>query len=169
MSTPDKMVSEENKKQEMKEEAKQFRVCIYFKSDHKSDASAIIDYYNYMLAEKESWMLVDIMYDEKNNDSKFREMIKNAKDGHYDFIITPSFLEFATHIVDAFDAVKELCSLNPPVGILFEIEKIYTLEAGSTDNLEVEMFVELHAQEQKEREQCWMTRVRNRKYENGSL
>ena len=165
MEIPEKKVTEQNENQE----TKQFRICVYFRKNRESDAAALFDYYNHMLKEKENWMVVDMVCEDKNSNVRFREIIQKAKEEQYDFIITPSFSNFATRIIDAFNTVKELISLNPPVGILFEIDGIYTLEAGSTDKLEVEMFVALHAHEQNEREKRWYTKVRGRKYENGSI
>lgn len=65
----------------------------------------------------------------------FLKMIQDCKAGKLDMILTKSVSRFARNIVDCIYYQRELKSLNPPVGILFETEGIYTLNANSEMSL----------------------------------
>lgn len=80
------------------------------------------------------WELVDIYKDENCSGTSrahrdgFNRMMRDAKAGKMDYIITKSISRFARNTVDSLDCVHELKGLNPPVGVFFEKEQINTLE-----------------------------------------
>lgn len=58
-------------------------------------------------------------------------MVRECKAGKIDLIITKSVSRFARNIVDCISIVRELGALNPPVGVFFETEHIFTLKDDS--------------------------------------
>ena len=95
------------------------------------------NYYEDIVQRHESWTLVEIYADEgisgtqlKHRDS-FNRMIRDCKSGKIDMILTKSVSRFARNIVDCISIVRELGSLNPPVGVFFETEHIFTLKDDS--------------------------------------
>lgn len=59
---------------------------------------------------------------------EFNRMIDDCRAGKIDLIITKSLSRFARNLVDTVLTIRELAQLNPPVGVLFESENIYTLD-----------------------------------------
>lgn len=57
------------------------------------------------------------------------EMIEDCKAGKIDLVLTKSIPRFARNIVDCLSIVETLKNLNPPVGIKFETENLYTLDS----------------------------------------
>ena len=95
------------------------------------------NYYEDMVQRHESWMLVEIFADEgisgtslRHRDA-FNRMVRECKAGKIDLIITKSVSRFARNIVDCISIVRELGALNPPVGVFFETEHIFTLKDDS--------------------------------------
>ena len=58
-------------------------------------------------------------------------MIEDCKAGKIDLILTKSISRFARNIVDCLSVVETLKNLNPPVGIKFETDNIYTLDQSA--------------------------------------
>lgn len=84
-----------------------------------------------------NWTLVKIYADEgisgtslKHRD-QFIQMIDDCKKGLIDLIVVKSVSRFARNTVDCIGQVRELAALNPPVGVFFEIENIYTRKDDS--------------------------------------
>ena len=95
------------------------------------------NYYEDMVNQKDNWDMVDIYADEgisgtslKHRDS-FIRMIEDCNRGKIDLIITKSVSRFARNIVDCIGYVRELKAMDPPVGVFFETENIYTLDDKS--------------------------------------
>ncbi len=95
------------------------------------------NYYEDMVNQKDNWDMVDIYADEgisgtslKHRDS-FLHMIEDCNRGKIDLIITKSVSRFARNIVDCIGYVRELKAMDPPVGVFFETENIYTLDDKS--------------------------------------
>ena len=61
----------------------------------------------------------------------FQQMIRDAKAGKIDMIITKSASRFARNLLDGIKTIRELLQLNPPVGIIFEEENFNTLRPDS--------------------------------------
>ena len=58
-------------------------------------------------------------------------MIADCKRNKIDFIVTKSVSRFARNVLDCIGYVRELKAMNPPIGVLFETEGIFTLEGRS--------------------------------------
>ena len=109
------------------------------------------NYYEDQVKRHPNWTLVGIYPDEGisgtslQHRAKFNQMIADCRAGKIDLIITKSVSRFARNIVDCISLVRELASLNPPVGVFFESENIFTLK----DNTEMSLsFVATMAQEE---------------------
>ena len=56
------------------------------------------------------------------------QMIEDARAGKIDLILTKSIARFARNIVDCLSVIDTLKNLDPPVGVKFEADNIYTLD-----------------------------------------
>ena len=83
-----------------------------------------------------NWEYAGIYKDEcsgvKNpmNRKAMREMIEDCKAGKIDLILTKSMARFSRKGADCLSIIKVLEDLNPPVGVLFESELLYTLDSN---------------------------------------
>lgn len=109
------------------------------------------NYYEDMVDRNPLWKLVDIYADEgisgtslKHRDA-FVRMISDCRMGKIDLIVTKSVSRFARNIVDCISYVRMLAAMNPPVGVVFETERIYTLDSKSEMSLS---FIATLAQEE---------------------
>ena len=81
-----------------------------------------------------NWTLVSIYADEGLSGTsiqkrkEFNRMIQDCKAGKIDLILTKSISRFARNYVDCGQIVRELMDLNPPVGVRFESENLFTLK-----------------------------------------
>ena len=87
------------------------------------------NHYEDIINKRPGWTLVDIYADARK----------------VDMIITKSVSRFARNIVDCIDNARHLRALNPPIGIFFETESIYTLKEDYEMSL---AFVSTMAQEE---------------------
>ena len=94
-------------------------------------------YYRDVAEHHPNWDLKHIYADEgisatslKNRD-EFNQMIADCESGLYDLIVTKSVSRFARNLVDCISLVRRLKSLNPPVGVFFETDNLYTLAENS--------------------------------------
>lgn len=97
------------------------------------------------------WKLAGIYADEgisgtslQHRDA-FVRMIDDCREHKIDLILTKSVSRFARNVLDCIGYVRELAALDPPIGILFEAENIYTLDRSSEMSLS---FVSTLAQEE---------------------
>lgn len=95
-------------------------------------------YYKEFIQKHAEWELVKIYADEgisgtslKHRDA-FNEMMADAKAGKIDLIITKSVSRFARNAKDFLDAVRDLADHNPPIGVFFESENIYSLRTDTS-------------------------------------
>lgn len=109
------------------------------------------NHYQDVVSRRPNWKLVEIYADEgisgtslQHRDA-FIKMINDCKEGKIDLIITKSVSRFARNVVDCIGYVRELKSLNPPIGVFFETENIYTLNSNSEMSLS---FISTLAQEE---------------------
>ena len=100
-----------------------------------------VQYYTEFIQKNPNWTFVQGYVDEgisgtslQHRDS-FLRMISDCRDGKLDLIVTKSVSRFARNVVDCIRHVRELKSLRPPVGVLFEAESIYTLDSNSEMSL----------------------------------
>ncbi|NLG05261.1 MAG: recombinase family protein [Clostridia bacterium] len=132
------------------------RIAVYVRvstDDPRQTSSYELQKNHYMdvIKRHPNWVLVEIYADEgisgtslKHRDA-FLRMIEDCKAGKIDIILTKSVSRFARNIVDCISYQRELKSLNPPVGIMFETEGIFTLNANSEMSLS---FIATLAQEE---------------------
>ncbi len=94
-------------------------------------------YYEEFVAQRPRWTLVGIYADEgisgtsiKNRDA-FNQMMKDAKEGKIDLIITKSVSRFARNVENFLTAVRTLSEHKPRIGVFFESENIFSLREDS--------------------------------------
>ena len=109
------------------------------------------NYYEDMVLHHNNWTLVNIYADEgisgtslSHRDS-FKEMIKDCEADKIDLIITKNVARFARNIEDCIHYTRKLKNRKNPIGILFENERIYTLNPDSEMQLS---FIATMAQEE---------------------
>lgn len=94
-------------------------------------------YYEDFVEKHPHWTLVKIYADEGISGTStrkreaFNQMIQDAKNHKIDLIITKSVSRFARNVQDFLGAVRDLTEQNPPVGIFFESEAIFSLNEDS--------------------------------------
>ena len=95
------------------------------------------NHYEDMVNRRDNWDLVDIYADEgisgtslKHRDN-FLRMIEDCHAGKIDLIVTKSVSRFARNILDCIGYVRQLKAQNPPIGVYFETENIFTLDENS--------------------------------------
>jgi DNA invertase Pin-like site-specific DNA recombinase len=132
------------------------RVAVYARvstDDPRQTSSYELQKNHYMdfIGRYKSWQLVDIYADEGISGTSlkrrnaFIRMIKDCEAGKIDLILTKSVSRFARNVVDCIKTSRELRQLKPPVGILFEIENINTLDPESEMHL---IYMASNAQEE---------------------
>ena len=94
-------------------------------------------YYEDFVVRHPKWKLVSIYADEgisgtslKHRD-QFLRMIEDCKAGKIDLIITKSVSRFARNVVDFLGMVRMLAERNPPIGVFFEAENIFSRNENS--------------------------------------
>ena len=104
-----------------------------------------------MVNRKDNWELAEIYADEgisgtslKHRDA-FVRMIEDCQKGKLDMIVTKSVSRFARNVVDCIGYVRALAAMNPPIGVFFETENIYTLNSNAEMSLS---FISTLAQEE---------------------
>jgi DNA invertase Pin-like site-specific DNA recombinase len=60
----------------------------------------------------------------------FVKMLADCKAGKIDLIVTKSVSRFARNVVDCIGCVRQLAAMQPPIGVFFEMENIYTLNSN---------------------------------------
>jgi site-specific DNA recombinase len=94
-------------------------------------------YFKEMIAKNENWELYKIYADHgvtgtnTKNRTAFNEMIEDAKEGRFDIIITKSISRFARNTLDCLTYVRMLKGLKKPVGVIFDRERISSLDSSS--------------------------------------
>lgn len=128
------------------EDEKEKRVAFYVRvstDDPRQTSSFELQkgHYTEMLNRHKNWKLVDIYADEgisgtslKHRDA-FVKMVADCKAGRIDLIVTKSVSRFARNVVDCIGYVRQLAAMQPPVGVFFEMESIYTLNDSSEMSL----------------------------------
>ncbi|WP_312641128.1 recombinase family protein [Hydrogenoanaerobacterium sp.] len=95
------------------------------------------NHYTYVVNCHPGWNLVNIYADEgisgtslQHRDA-FVNMITDCQNGKIDLIVTKTVARFARNILDCIGCVRQLAAMQPPVGVFFETENIYTLNSDS--------------------------------------
>lgn len=124
------------------DEKRELRVAVYARvstDDPRQTSSYELqkNHYTDFVNRHPNWTLVEIYADEGisgtslNHRESFLRMIEDCHKGKIDIIITKSVSRFARNIMDCIGYVRQLKELNPPIGIRFEAEGIFTLDANS--------------------------------------
>lgn len=93
--------------------------------------------YTKVISEHPNWTMVDMYADEGisatslKNRKDFLRLIDDCRAHKVTLILTKSVTRFARNIVDCISICRELKQLNPPVGVFFETENIFTLDQDS--------------------------------------
>lgn len=129
-------------REELYDENKEKRVAVYARvstDDPRQTSSYELqkNHYEDVVSRKPGWNLTKIYADEgisgtslKHRDA-FAEMIEDCKAGKIDLILTKSVSRFARNVLDCIGHIRMLAALDPPVGIFFEAENLYTLDKNS--------------------------------------
>lgn len=124
------------------EEAPKVRVAAYarvstLEEEQQSSYQLQVSYFEEYIEKTPGWELYKVYSDEgvTGTNTKYRtgfnEMIKDAKEGKFDYIITKSISRFARNTLDCLTYVRMLKSLDKPVGVLFDREKLDSLDSKS--------------------------------------
>ena len=99
------------------------------------------NHYEDLVNRRTNWELVDIYADEGisgtslQHRDNFLRMIDDCRLGKIDLIVTKSVSRFARNIIDCIGYVRQLKAEEPPIGVFFETENIYTLDENSEMSL----------------------------------
>jgi len=116
------------------------RVTFYARVSSESDEQLNslgnqISYYNDLICRNEGWTLVPGYIDEglsgisTKKRENFHNMVRDAKDGKFDLIITKEITRFARNTLDSIGYTREL--LANGVGVFFQNDNINTLDEDS--------------------------------------
>ena len=121
-----------------KQMPKLVRVAAYARVSSDKDAmlhslSSQVSYFSKMIQSHDSWKYVGVYSDEGMTGTKikrdgFQRMIRDAKAGKIDIIVTKSLSRFARNTVDCLKTIREMKAIN--VDIFFEEQNIHTLSAN---------------------------------------
>lgn len=126
--------------------------------------------YTEMIAAKPNWTMVDIYADEGisatsiKHRADFLRLIDDCRHHKVTLIVTKSVTRFARNTVDCISTCRELKALNPPVGVLFETENIYTL--GQSSEMMLNLFAAM-AQSESETKSLSIKWGIRRRFANG--
>ena len=138
------------------EDTREKRVAVYARvstDDPRQTSSYELqkNHYQDVVAHHPGWNLINIYADEgisgtslQHRDA-FIKMIEDCKAGKIDLIVTKSVSRFARNVLDCIGYVRELAAMQPPIGVFFETENIYTLNPNSEMSLS---FISTLAQEE---------------------
>ena len=98
--------------------------------------SAQISQYSGMIQKTPGWQYAGVYADEaltgtKDSRGEFQRLLADCRAGKIDMIITKSVSRFARNIYDFIGIVRDLAERNPPVGVFFESEGIFSLNDDS--------------------------------------
>ena len=154
-----------------------FRVCAYCRvsTDNDEQLSSYElqqAHYKQLVHDHPNWDLRRIYADEgisgtslKNRD-EFNEMISACRRGEYDLIVTKSVSRFARNLVDCISLIRMLKGLNPPVGVFFETDNLYTLGENTEFMLS---FLATFAQEESVKKSEAMNWSLTQRFKDGKL
>lgn len=154
-----------------------FRVCAYCRvsTDNDEQLSSYElqqAHYKQLVQDHPNWDLRRIYADEgisgtslKNRD-EFNAMITACRNGEYDLIVTKSVSRFARNLVDCISLIRMLKGLNPPVGVFFETDNLYTLGENTEFMLS---FLATFAQEESVKKSEAMNWSLTQRFKDGKL
>ncbi len=138
------------------EDTREKRVAVYARvstDDPRQTSSYELQKNHYLdvVSRHEGWKLFDIYADEGisgtslQHRDNFVRMINDCTEGKIDLIVTKSVSRFARNVLDCIGYVRKLAAMNPPIGVFFETENIFTLNSNSEMSLS---FISTLAQEE---------------------
>jgi len=175
--TTDKVFIPAKAKRDLYEPGTILRACAYCRvsTDNVEQLSSFElqqAHYRDVAESHPNWDLRHIYADEgisgtslKNRD-EFNEMIAACEAGEYDLIVTKSVSRFARNIVDCISLIRKLKNHNPPVGVYFETDNLYTLSESSEFMLS---FLATFAQEESVKKSESMTWSLIQRFKSGKL
>lgn len=155
----------------------QRRVCAYCRVSTDDPAQTTSyelqkKHYEKEINNTPGWVFAGIYADEgisgtslKNRD-EFNRMIADCYAGKIDVIVTKNVSRFARNVVDCLSVVRNLAKLNPPVGVKFENEGFYSLDATSELLLTV---LAASAQEESKTKSNSMNWSLEKRFDNGNF
>lgn len=153
------------------------RVCAYCRVSTDDPAQTTSyelqkKHYEKEINEMPGWIFAGIYADEgisatslKNRD-EFNRMIADCYAGKIDMIVTKNVSRFARNVVDCLSVVRALAQLNPPIGVKFENEGFYSLDATSEMLLTV---LAAAAQEESKTKSNSMNWSLEKRFDNGNF
>src|SRR6056297_749966 len=105
--------------------------------EQQSSYKLQVSYFKEYIEKREGWELYKVYSDEgvTGTNTKYRigfnQMIKDAKEGKFDYIITKSISRFARNTLDCLTYVRMLKGLDKRVGVIFDREGIDSLDSKS--------------------------------------
>lgn len=123
-------------------------------------------YYEDFVVRHPKWTLVGIYADEGisgtsiRHRDQFNQMIADCKAGKIDLIITKSVSRFARNVVDFLGMVRMLYEHNPPIGVFFEAENIFSL--NETSNMALSFQATMAEEESRNKSRSMETSLRMR-------
>ena len=130
------------------EDNKEKRVAVYVRvstDDPRQTSSYELQKNHYLdiVNQRPCWKLVEIYADEGISGTSlqhrhaFVQLIEDCKAKKIDLIITKSVSRFARNVLDCVGYARQLAAMQPPIGIFFESENIYTLNSNSEMTLTI--------------------------------
>lgn len=140
------------------------RVAVYQRINSKSKRFDEVGqklHYDYFFANHPNLTLVNIYSDTEDSRDipAFRELLKECESGDIDVIIVHSWRCISVSFFDIVHTIQSLQKLPHPVGMFFENEHIYTLDAESKTHIEMECIFESLQYERKKREKAEAHRI----------
>lgn len=129
-------------RKDLYESTRIFRTCAYCRVSTDSDEQLTSfelqrEHYETLAGKHPNWLLKKVYADEgisgtslKKRDD-FNRMIAACERGEYDLILTKSVSRFARNLVDCISLVRRLKNHNPPIGVFFETDNLFTLSEDS--------------------------------------
>lgn len=119
-----------------------YRTCAYCRvstdsDEQRSSYELQVEHYQNLVKEHPNWDLRKIYPDKGisgtslKNRERFNEMLDDCWAGKYDLIVTKSVSRFARNLVDCISLVRKLKAHNPPIGVFFETDNLFTLSEDS--------------------------------------
>ena len=117
-----------------------FRVAAYHRiaradPEQVSTVALIQRSYSALVGAYENWSLVGTYIEEGNARKMLTRLVSDCVDGKIDLIITTSAGNFAHSFSKMTHAVEKLKALDPPVGIYFFSEGVYSLDDKAYQDL----------------------------------
>ncbi len=119
-----------------------YRTCAYCRVSTESDMQMTsydlqVEHYQNLAGEHPNWDLQKVYADRGisgtslKNREQFNEMLEACWAGKYNLIVTKSVSRFARNLVDCISLVRKLKAHNPPIGVFFETDNLFTLSEDS--------------------------------------